>query len=579
MSDFVQTYKCLSEGFKYKLLLALILAIGQAIAEVFLLVTLVAVLQILARFNSSAYPIDDFKLEGVLNNLGVGTEIEVAISFLVAIGLACGFRLAVIYWNNVLVAHLSQSLSGRILGNLLNSSYIKVLNYSNSLLVASVTKKVDVTVGLFLVPVVLIVNNMVSLLAIVGSLLIVDFESTVIILSTLVLAYGILLKLCQTKILNDGHNVSKGAEATVSYVENTLKSLREIFLYESSELVTREFNILQKKYQEAQARIQIFAAIPRPIIEAVALVIISVSGISMLAAENARIELILPAYGAILFGLQRILPLAQQVYSNYAVIRGSVQTATDLRNILTSSASTSHKLDVVNTSWPLYNIQLDSVCFSFGSKSNLLHNISFEILDAHKFIGLIGPSGIGKSTLVDLMMGLLEPTSGSIVISGKRLSKENRRSWMKRIAHVPQVTHLISGTIAENIVFQSGKMNRERVLKCLELTLLSEVVRNLEEGIDTQIGVGGRVLSGGQKQRISLARALYRDFDFLVLDEAFNGLDDAAIDKILSNLTMYLMPHQKIILISHSAAHLTKVDLMLQLDSDGIKVENRPAQI
>jgi ABC-type multidrug transport system fused ATPase/permease subunit len=207
--------------------------------------------------------------------------------------------------------------------------------------------------------------------------------------------------------------------------------------------------------------------------------------------------------------------------------------------------------------------------------------VSVTIPKGHR-VGIAGKTGSGKSTLMDLVLGLVSPASGRILIDGTELTDANRSSWQAQIAHVPQLIYLADATVAENIAFgiEPEKIDRELVRKAAERAELTDVIAGLPKGYDTFVGERGVRLSGGQRQRIGIARALYKRADVLVFDEATSALDNEteaavmdAIDRLDRNLT--------IIIIAHRLSTLDGCDTIVRLENGRIKAleENmvRPA--
>ena len=197
-------------------------------------------------------------------------------------------------------------------------------------------------------------------------------------------------------------------------------------------------------------------------------------------------------------------------------------------------------------------IEIRDLIFRYpDADSNVLENINFTI-KKNQSVALIGPSGAGKSTLADILLGVLEPTQGTVFVDGKDI-RGHIKDWHRRIGYIPQSIYLMDASIKENIAFGIGKdqIDEIRIERVLEEAQLKEFVDKLPEGLETVIGEGGVRLSGGQRQRIGIARALYNDPDLLVLDEATSALDNntekavmEAIDKLAGSKTLIIIAHR-----------------------------------
>jgi ATP-binding cassette subfamily B protein len=188
-------------------------------------------------------------------------------------------------------------------------------------------------------------------------------------------------------------------------------------------------------------------------------------------------------------------------------------------------------------------------------------------------LGIIGETGSGKSTLVDVLMGLLKPTSGSIEVDGQILSNANIKEWHSLISHVPQFIFLIDGTIVDNIAFgvESHNIDMARVYEAVEAAQLSETIRNLPNGFETFVGERGVRLSGGQRQRLGLARALYKRSKLLILDEATSALDSET-ERMVINSIQKLGNEITIVLITHRKASLQLCSRIVELSNGQIQI-------
>ena len=223
----------------------------------------------------------------------------------------------------------------------------------------------------------------------------------------------------------------------------------------------------------------------------------------------------------------------------------------------------------------------------FLTKEINLKNVNFKYSDSGPFIlkdinlnikygttiGLIGESGIGKTTLINIILGLIEPTSGSINIDGISIS-ENIKSWQSQIGYVPQNIYLADDTIMKNIAFAlpEEKIDTTLVKKAVMNAKLDKLVNSLDEGLNTNVGEFGDKISGGQRQRIAIARALYTDPKVLILDECTNSLDIDTEKQILNEVN-FLKGKKTIIMITHRPSTLENCDCIYKIDKEGIRLE------
>lgn len=214
-------------------------------------------------------------------------------------------------------------------------------------------------------------------------------------------------------------------------------------------------------------------------------------------------------------------------------------------------------------------ISIEKLTYAYPDSPNVLENFNCRIAKG-EYVGWSGSSGIGKSTLFNLLIGLLSPTSGTIRIDGTPLTAENRKAWLRHIGYVPQEVFILNGTLAENIALGCKQTDRERIKEILEKVSLNDWVSTLPEGLDTTLGEAGGKLSGGQKQRIGIARALYKEADILFLDEATSALDNQT-EKEVNETLMHLKENYQgltILSIAHRESSLAYCDRIITLENE-----------
>jgi len=187
-----------------------------------------------------------------------------------------------------------------------------------------------------------------------------------------------------------------------------------------------------------------------------------------------------------------------------------------------------------------------------------------------EYVGFRGYSGVGKSTLFNLLLGFLKPTGGQIYIDQTELTPEVRVLWLQKVGYVPQDVFIFQGTLAENIALGCKEVNRERILQLLEQVSLGKWLQTLDKGIDTVLGEAGGRLSGGQKQRIGIARALYKDIEVLLLDEATSALDNHTEKEVNETLCHLKQMYEQLTILSiaHRESSLTYCDRVITLEKE-----------
>jgi ABC-type multidrug transport system fused ATPase/permease subunit len=225
-------------------------------------------------------------------------------------------------------------------------------------------------------------------------------------------------------------------------------------------------------------------------------------------------------------------------------------------------------------------VTLNHVRFAYKPNgTQILRDIELVIPHGSR-IGFIGKTGSGKSTLIDVIMGLLPPTNGEVRTGSVVLDDSNRRAWQSRIAHVPQSIYLTDASIAENIAFgcEPQRIDMDRVIAAAQRAQIDSYVQQLPEGYGTKVGERGVRLSGGQRQRIGLARAFYKNADVLILDEATSALDDATETQVM-NAIAAIDGDITVLIIAHRLTTLRNCDVIVQLEKGQIIRQGTYAEV
>jgi ATP-binding cassette subfamily B protein len=285
-----------------------------------------------------------------------------------------------------------------------------------------------------------------------------------------------------------------------------------------------------------------------------------------MSLQEGGVSSVVPVLGALALGAQRILPALQQLYGAYISINGSHASVNDVLILLEQPLPSN--IDLLGNQSIEFNkcIYLKDVGFKYpGNERRVIKNIDLKIKKG-SIVGFMGPTGSGKSTLLDILMGLLNPTSGGIYIDNVKVDKNNQYLWQKNIAHVPQNIFLSDGSIEENIALgvPIGEIDTIRVKDAARQAQLDKVIENLPCGYQTIIGEDGNFLSGGQKQRIGIARAIYKRAQVLIFDEATSALDTKTEAEIMKSIYS-LGENLTILIIAHRVSTLKGCDWLVKI--------------
>jgi ABC-type multidrug transport system fused ATPase/permease subunit len=378
--------------------------------------------------------------------------------------------------------------------------------------------------------------------------------------------YLLVMRFTRAMMWRNGDVIARAQKERVQATNEGLGGIRDVLLDRSQPVFVKRFAAVERDLRRAQAANNFIGAAPRFVVEGLGLVLIAGLALMLSLREGGLIGAI-PVLGALALGAQRLLPLLQQLYTGWTAYMGTGQSMRDVLDILRLPDAPHFAVAPDVAPLPFETaITLENLSFSYpGGSRPAIENVSLVIPKGAR-VGFVGKTGSGKSTLMDLVLGLLTPESGRILIDGVELTDANRTAWQARIAHVPQAIYLADATVAENIAFgvPADRIDMARVRSAAQQAELAEVIEGLPQRYDSFVGERGVRLSGGQRQRIGIARALYKQADVLVFDEATSALDNEtegavmrSVDRLDRNLT--------IVLVAHRLGTLDRCDLVVRL--------------
>ncbi len=392
------------------------------------------------------------------------------------------------------------------------------------------------------------------------------FSSLILLIGTVSFIYYVLFTSRSKKY---GELSSVANRDLLKHFQESSLGYKHLHIFGGKNFFLERIGSAAQKLSSYALKVSIISSSPRYVIEFVLILFIVI--LILVSLINANSSLILITNLSI-FGLAavRILPSANNILNNLSQIKFGNFAINELSGELISSINDNkHIIDHSNQ----YSINdfkellISDLFFTHSdTKQASLNNINLKIKKGES-IGLYGPSGSGKTTFVDILMGFINPKKGSIKINGYLL-EECLTSWRSKIAYLPQETFIIDASIKENITLGEGKekYNELKLKQSLEMSMLSEYIESLPQGINTIVGERGARISGGQKQRIAIARAFYFDRDFLILDESTSALDKESEEVILKVINK-MKKLKTFILISHRSTTLESCDRLVEIKS------------
>jgi ABC-type multidrug transport system fused ATPase/permease subunit len=491
-------------------------------------------------------------------------KLLVTILFVVFAAVAAFVRLSVLWLSTKFVYGVGHDLSSKMFKVILAQPYQYHVENNSSHVLGALSKIQLVTSG-YLYPTINIITSSVIILFIISSLLLI---SPVIALSGVFFfgfSYFILAYFSKMRIRKNGVTIARMNDLRVKTVQEGIGGIRDIILDQSQIHYSNQFNSIDSQFRNAQGVNSFLGKFPRIAIEGLSLVMVGGFAFLFSGGEGSFAQL-LPVLGVLGLAAQKLMPLVQQMYD------GWVQMSTN-------SASTRDVLSILTRPVPLVpfrervpfnkSLELRSVSFEYtGAETKpVLDKLSLQI-EKGDCVGIVGSTGSGKSTLIDLLMGLLPPSNGGLFIDQKRIEFSDIDTWRKNVAHVPQNIYLFDSTILENIVLASGldEVDESRLFNACRDAQILDYIQSLPDGFSSPTGERGVQMSGGQRQRLGLARALYKNCDVLILDEATSALDDETERRVIEALRSS-ESSRTVIMIAHRLSSLKYCNKIFRVEN------------
>jgi ABC-type multidrug transport system fused ATPase/permease subunit len=410
-------------------------------------------------------------------------------------------------------------------------------------------------------------------LILIMAITIVIYNPAVALVGLLIFGSGylILYRTARKRLLSNGITITDTNRERMRLMQEGLGGIKDTVLLGRQADFNSRFEKASELFGKAQGNNAVLSQVPRYAMELLAFGSIIMLVLYLLSYYEGNLAQILPSLAVYSLAGFKLLPAFQQAYTGVVSIRGNMAAFENLFEDFVDSqnASPSVALDKRQRLPVKDCIKLRNVYFTYpGKESAALAGLDI-LIPAKKVIGIVGASGAGKSTAIDMLLGLIEPDQGALEVDGVELSKANIRAWQNNVGYVSQAIFLADSTIRENIAFglPAARIDDQRVIHAVKLAHLEELVSGLPEGLSTRVGERGVQLSGGQRQRIGIARALYDDADVLVFDEATSALDGIT-ERLVMDAIHDFTGKKTIILIAHRLATVKACD-SIHLMSEG----------
>ena len=476
-----------------------------------------------------------------------------------------------IYLSSNFIANFRTVLSRRLYSNYIYTDYKFHLNNNASDLIKNInidTENLRFSISF----VILGISEIFIIISILTFLFIYNFILTGICILTILIIgiiYKLLLKDLSQKIGEDRFNILSKLQIKV---KETLNNIKIIKIFSSHDYFLKNFDKSNIEYSDRLAKQDLILNLPKIIIELTMIFILFI-----FVFFNKDQSNFFSIAGVYLLAFFRLMPSLNRIATAYSFKDVASYTFNKITDLLNSSEIPPYKNNKIRDQNISKNINVDEISFknvsySYDEKFEIFNDMSIDF-KKNEFIGITGNSGSGKTTFVNLLLGLLNPTKGSILINGKYEISKNLDLFKNKISYVPQSIKIQELTLAENIAFgvELGKIDYNKLYNVIKQANLKDLVEKLPFGIDTVIKDDNYNISGGELQRLGIARALYFNSEIIILDEATSSLDENNEKEIIRSIFELFYKKKTIIFISHKIINLKNADYLLEIKNSKIK--------
>ncbi|MCW7466180.1 ABC transporter ATP-binding protein [Leptospira levettii] len=538
---------------KKQFLLLVLLTLGASFAEIF---SIGAIFPFLAVLTNPDKVLEIKELEFVWKFFGIIHSSDifffVTIMFILASLLSGAMRLLLIYATTRLSFGTGADISYEIYRRTLFQPYAVHINRNSAEVISGITVKASSVITQIITPILTITSSLIILILILVSLLVVDPMLTLASFGLFSVFYLFVARYYRARLFQNGSILSKQLTIVQKSLQEGLGGIRDIILSNSQRYFLSIYRNSDAAFRLFSAENYYIGASPRYIMESFGMIALALFAYTT-GKSSSAINSSLPILGSLAIAAQRVLPILQQSYHGWTNIKAGQENLRNVLDLLEQSVLDEN--EIFNDKLISFNnqIELKAVNFQYGNKEPWVLNDINVIISKGSRVGIVGRTGNGKSTLMDLLMGLLSPTNGLLLIDGMELNQSNVREWQNLIAHVPQNIYISDSSIAENIAFgiEKSKIDISRVKEAAKKAKIADDIELLPFGYDTYAGERGVKFSGGQRQRIGIARALYRNSSVIFLDEATSALDSEtertiidSVKELDENVTIFIVAHR-----------------------------------
>ena len=523
------------------------------------------------------------QIKEVANSIGIITHTQFIIA--VSVLLIFVFVLKNLYLAWQLRLQINFSLKNQIyfskmlMRNYLLKPYLYHLNHNTATILRNVNSSGEVIFANIYVSLFQLLTEIVTIGFIWIMISLIDLFTATIAAGFLLVILYFILRIFRKKIADIGEKQTQFSAVYLKWVNQGLGAIKETKILRKESYFLKKFSNAYEMYSEAYRKYLIINQTPRMLIEGIVVCSLLLLIIVKILLGTSTAEIV-PLLGVLALAAFRLMPSINRIVNLSNTIKFNMplfnEVYEDYISIKSNSDLFKNNCNIIkNVEKIKFNnkIKIENIRFNYSNNRKILENISF-VIPKGAFVGIIGASGAGKTTFVDILLGLIRPNAGNIFVDNVDIHN-NIRGWQANLAYVPQSIYLIDGTIKENIALgvPEDEVDHELIDKVLHMAELYDFIYSQPDNINTSVGERGVKLSGGQRQRIGIARALYQKPEVLILDEATSALDNET-EKSITDTILKLKGKITIIAIAHRTSTLEQCDFKVKFENGIAKVIN-----
>jgi ATP-binding cassette, subfamily B, bacterial PglK len=508
-----------------------------------------------------------------------GLVVPLTIVFVTAAIFAGAIRVLLLWVSTRFTFAVGADLGMEVYRRTLYQPYSVHLARSSSEVISGIANKVGGTVLGVLLPALTLLSSTVLLVALMAAL--VAINPVVALIATVGFGggYALITWLSRRRLRQNSQRIAREQTQLVKALQEGLGGIRDVLLDGTQPVYCDIYDRANQSLRHALADNVFIAQSPRFAIEALGMVLIAALAFG-LSRQPGGVATALPVLAALAVGAQRLLPALQQGYAAWAAIAGSHASLADTVELMDQPMPVESSQPIPEPLPFRESIRFAAVRFRYSADGPwVIDGFDLTIRKGDR-VGFVGSTGSGKSTALDLLMGLLMPCEGRLLVDEEPIIGPRVRAWQRTIAHVPQSIYLADSSLAENIAFgvSREKIDIERVRHAAHQAQIANFIESQPEGYDALVGERGVRLSGGQRQRIGIARALYKQASVLILDEATSALDNATERSVMDSIDGFDR-HLTVLLIAHRLSTVKRCDSIVEFAQGRVKAQGSYDQL